>query len=402
MTLEKTLKNPLKEVAVLGQSIWYDGLVSREEFDRMILQDDLRGATTNPIIFEKALMKNKQSAQKASYARRDDESVVITTPRRSLPVRQAGNDADEVFSADCADEEIYKSLAVDAVQEVADVFLPVYQRTLGHDGYVSIEVSPLLAYDTEATLREARELFKRVDRPNVMIKIPATAPGIPAIQTAISEGINVNITLIFSVTRYREVMEAYISGLEIRLKSGQPIQKVASVASFFVSRVDTAVDKILAEKILASKDSAQTAFFGDLLGKVAIANSKVAYAEFEEIFTQERFRTLKSQGAQMQRPLWASTGTKNPAYRDVLYVESLIGPNTVNTVPPATLEAFRDHGKVSETLAEGLQEAKNTLAKLASAQIVLLEITEKLEKDGVHLFNEAYLKIIEHIKEKRA
>ncbi len=371
MTMAKMLRNPLKEVVKLGQSIWYDGLISREEFDRMIRQDGLRGATTNPIIFEKALAGGKVDGTVHELAKR------------------------------FRDEEIYQSLAVQAVQEVADVFLPVYQRTVGHDGYVSMEVSPLLAYDTQATIREARELFKIVDRPNVMIKIPATAPGIPAIQTAIAEGINVNITLIFSVARYRQVMEAYLSGLEIRRDRGQSIKEVASVASFFVSRVDTAVDKILEEKITYSKDPAQTALFRQLLGKVAIANSKMVYAEFEEIFTQERFRRLKSEGAQVQRPLWASTGTKNPAYRDVLYVESLIGPNTVNTIPPATLDAFRDHGEVSETLIEGLEEAKKILEKLAFAQIALSKVTEELEKAGVELFNEAYLKIIERIKEKR-
>jgi transaldolase/glucose-6-phosphate isomerase len=365
------MKNPLIEVIKFGQSIWYDGLISREEFDRMIVQDGLRGATTNPVIFEKALASGKVAGR----------------------VRELGKRL--------SDEEIYRALAVEAVQEVADVFLPVYQKTLGFDGYVSIEVSPLLAYDTEATLREARELFQKVNRPNVMIKIPATAAGIAAVQTAISEGINVNITLIFSVARYCQVMEAYLAGLEIRSGRGQSIKEVASVASFFVSRVDTAVDKILGEKIAGAKDSAQQALFRQLLGKAAIANSKVAYAEFEQVFTNERFRVLKSRGAQVQRPLWASTGTKNPAYRDVLYVESLIGPNTVNTVPPPTLDAFRDHGEVSETLIEGLDEAKKCLEKLTFAGVVLSAVTEELEKSGVTLFSEAYHKIIKLIQESR-
>ena len=365
------LQNPLTEVIKLGQSIWYDGLISRNEFDRMIREDGLRGATTNPVIFEKALASGKVDGK----------------------VCELGKSLN--------DEQIYQTLAIEAVQEVADVFLPVYRRTLGYDGYVSIEVSPLLAYDTEHTLNEARELFQKVNRPNVMIKIPATAAGIPAIETAISEGINVNITLIFSVARYREVMEAYLSGLEKRHMSGKSIQEVASVASFFVSRVDTAVDKIIEEKIASAKDSVQKAFFGQLLGKTAVANSKVAYAEFEELFSGERFRALKSEGAQMQRPLWASTGTKNLSYRDVLYVESLIGPNTVDTIPPATLDAFRDHGKVSETLTEGLGEAKKILEDLAFVGIALSVVTEELEKAGVELFNEAYLKIIKRIKEKR-
>ena len=367
--MAKTTQNPLMEVVKLGQSLWYDGLIARTEFERMIREDGLRGATTNPVIFEKAL---------------------------------AGDAAKLRELKDLSDEGIYQSLAIEAVREVADVFRPVYDRTQRHDGYVSIEVSPLLAFDTEATIREARELFKKVGRPNVMIKIPATAAGIPAIETAISEGINVNITLIFSVARYREVIHAYLSGLETRQAQGKSIKEIASVASFFVSRVDTAVDKILEEKTASAKDAAQKALFSQLLGKAAIANSKAAYAEFEELFAEERFRALKAQGAQLQRPLWASTGTKNPAYRDVLYVESLIGPNTVNTVPPPTLEAFRDHGRVSETLIEGLDEAKKTLEKLAFAGVALSEVTASLEKAGVELFNEAYLKIIARIKEKRA
>ena len=371
MSMAKTTQNPLTEVVKLGQSLWYDGLISREDFDRMIREDGLRGATTNPVIFEKALASGKV----------DDK------------VRELGKSL--------KDEEIYKTLAVEAVQEVADVFLPVYKKTAGHDGYVSIEVSPLLAYDTAATIAEARELHKRVARPNVMIKIPATAAGIPAIETAISEGINVNITLIFSVVRYREVMEAYLSGLETRNDGGKSVKEVASVASFFVSRVDTAVDKLLEEKIASAKDDLQKALFTQLLGKAAIANSKTAYAEFEEFFASGRFRALRSKGAQLQRPLWASTGTKNPAYRDVLYVESLIGPNTVNTIPPPTLDAFRNHGQVSETLIEGLDEAKKMLEKLAFAGVSLPEVTQDLEKAGVELFNEAYLKIIKRIGEKR-
>lgn len=371
MALAKAVKNPLKEALELGQSIWYDGLISQEQFGRMIQEDGLRGATTNPVIFEKALALGQVD--------------------RFIKKSPAG----------VSDEEIYKMIAIEAVQQVADVFLPVYRQTAGQDGYISIEVSPLLAHDTEATIREARELFKKVDRRNVMIKIPATAEGIPAIKTAISEGINVNVTLIFSVQRYREVIDAYLSGLEIRNDLGHSIKEVASVASFFVSRVDTAADKILEQKIASAPDAVQKSLFGQLLGKTAIANSKVAYAEFEESFADARFRELKAAGAQMQRPLWASTGTKNPAYRDVLYVESLIGPNTVNTVPPQTLDAFRDHGEVSETLIEGLDEAKKMLEKLAFVGIALSEVTEQLEKAGVELFNEAYLKIIKNIQEKR-
>ena len=371
MTMTRAVQNPLKETLNLGQSLWYDGLIASEEFERMIRQDGLRGATTNPVIFEKAIAGGQVEAM----------------------LQGSG--------ASLKDEEIFKKIAIEAVQQVADVFLPVYQQTAGQDGYISLEVNPLLAYDTDATVREARELFERVGRKNVMIKIPATAAGVPAIERVIADGINVNVTLIFSVARYREVMDAYLSGLESLSRAGKPVKQVASVASFFVSRVDSAVDKILEQKIAATTDSALKELYRQLLGKIAIANSKAAYAEFEETFARERYRALKADGAQVQRPLWASTGTKNPAYRDVLYVESLIGPNTVNTVPPATLDAFRDHGQVSETLTEGLDAAKKTLEKLAFAGIELSTVTEELEKAGVELFNEAYLKIIQRIKEKR-
>ena len=371
MTMAKATQNPLKETLKLGQSLWYDGLISKEDFERMIREDAIRGATTNPVIFEKAI---------------------------------AGGEVDRMLAQSgksLSEEEIYKNIAVGAVQQVADVFLPVYKQTAGQDGFVSLEVNPLLAYDTEGTIREARELYRRVDRKNVMIKIPATLAGIPAIETVISEGIHVNVTLIFSVQRYHEVMDAYLSGLEKRTDHGKSIVDVASVASFFVSRVDTAVDKILEQRIAAAPDAGQKEIFRRLLGKVAIANSKVAYAAFEGVFTDDRFRELKEEGAQVQRPLWASTGTKNPFYRDVLYVESLIGPNTVDTVPPATLDAFRDHGVVSETLTEGLAEAEKTLETLAFAGVVLSEVTEELERAGVELFKEAYLKIIQRIREKK-
>ena len=371
MSKAKFLQNPLKETLRLGQSLWYDGLVSQAEFERMIRKDGLRGATTNPVIFEKAIAGGQVDRW----------------------VKEAGEGIGE--------EEIYKRIAVEAVQGVADVFLPVHRQTSGHDGYVSVEVSPLLAYDTEVTIREARELFRRVNRKNIMIKIPATSAGLPAIQTAISEGIHVNVTLIFSVARYNEVMDAYIAGLESRVRAGGSVNDVASVASFFVSRVDTAVDKLLQQKIDTSPEGAQKDLMRGLLGKAAVANSKVAYAEFERTFTEDRFRALKSLGAQVQRPLWASTGTKNPAYRDVVYVESLIGPNTVNTVPPATLEAFRDHGTVEETLTDGLEEARRILEGLESAGIALAAVTADLEKAGVELFKDAYLKIIQRIRDEK-
>ncbi len=370
--LETGAMSTLKEVLKLGQSVWYDGLISKEVFEKMILEDGLRGATTNPVIFEKALTSGEYDAEIAKLG-------------------CEGKSA----------EEIYKTLAVKAVQQIADVFNAVYRQTRGEDGFVSIEVSPLLAYDTEATIQEAKELFSRVSRKNVMIKIPATLEGIPAIEEVISCGIPVNVTLIFSVERYREVMDAYLSGLDRRADASLSLNEIASVASFFVSRVDSAVDKILEQKIGALQDASSKQACQNLLGKTAIANSKAAYAAFETVFSEERFRALKREGAQFQRPLWASTGTKNLNYRDVLYVETLIGPNTVNTIPPPTLDAFRDHGNASLTLTEGVDEAMNTLQQIKSLGINLLQVTQELEKAGVDLFKEAYNKIIQRIEEKR-
>jgi transaldolase/glucose-6-phosphate isomerase len=363
--------NALKEVLKLGQSIWYDGLVSGAEFERMIREDGLRGATTNPTIFEKALNSGSYDAQIHSLGREGK-----------------------------SDEEVYKTLALAAVRDVADVFGSVYRQTRGQDGFVSIEVSPLLAHDTDGTILEA-QLYARVDRKNVMIKIPATAEGIPAIEEVISKGIPVNITLIFAVERYREVMEAYLSGLERRVNAGLPVNETPSVASFFVSRVDSAVDKRLEQMIGGASERSVQELYRSLLGKTAIANSKKAYAAFEEIFAGERFRSLKKKGAQLQRPLWASTGTKNPNYSDVLYVETLIGPNTVNTMPPATLDAFRDHGRVELSLTEGLENALKLLEKLAFTGVALTEVTAELEKSGVELFAQAYQKLIQRIMDKR-
>ena len=334
----------------------------------MIEEDGLRGATTNPTIFERALSAGVYDRELKKLA------------------------------AACTEEEIYKTLAVEAVQQIADVFLQVFQETKGCDGFVSIEVSPLLAYDTAGTIREARELWRLVNRPNVMIKIPATKEGISAIQSVISEGINVNVTLIFSVTRYREVMEAYIGGLERRVDGGHPVDRVASVASFFVSRVDTAVDKLLVGAG-SPRPGAETA---PLQGKIAVANSKAAYAEFEKVFSGVRFGKLRSKGAQAQRPLWASTGTKNPNYSDVIYVEALMGADTVNTIPPPTMTAFRDHGVSGSRIAKGMKAALEDLEKLAHAGVELDQVTEDLEKAGVQLFADSYNKIIELIRKKNS
>ena len=367
MIPSQTITSPLQQTLKLGQSIWYDGLIGIPEFERMIREDALRGATTNPSIFEKAL-----------------------AGQGNPQVRELANAH--------APDEIYKTIAVLAVQEVADAFLPVFEESKGEDGFVSMEVNPHLAYDTLGTLREARELHQRINRKNIMIKVPATKEGLPAIQTLISEGISVNVTLIFSVKRYQEVMNAYLAGLEARHDRGKPVANIASVASFFVSRVDTAVDKLLEEQIQSTKYASRLNTLKNLVGKVAIANSKVAYKEFENFFSTFRFTRLKGKGAQVQRPLWASTGTKNPAYSDVLYVESLIGPNTVNTMPPATLAAFKHHGTAASRLSMGFDDACKVLKELHSLGIDLQKITEELETAGVQLFKDAHDKVIQNIK----
>ncbi len=368
MTQTKTA-NPLKEVLKYGQSIWYDGLISREEFKKLIEEDGIRGATTNPTIFEKAISSGVYDSQ--------------ILPLKAHP-----------------DEDVFKAIAVKAVQEVADLFLPVFNESKGQDGFVSMEVSPLLAYESAGTIREAKELYQRVNRKNLMIKVPATKEGIPAIEALIAEGLSINITLIFSIERYQEVMNAYLAGLEKRATQGHPVSSIASVSSFFVSRVDTAVDKILEERISAEKDSALV--LKGLLGKAAIANSKLAYEAFEKVFSSERFKKLKQKGANLQRPLWASTGTKNPNYSDVFYVETLIGPQTVDTIPPATLAAFREHGVAAPRLKEGLEESRVALRQLKELGIDLDAVTQKLEQDGVKLFSDSYTKLLECIESRKS
>ena len=365
MTRVKT-ENPLKQVLRFGQSLWYDGLVSPQDFEKLVSEDGIRGATTNPTIFEKALSSHEYDVQ----------------------IRKA-------LASGRRPEEVYQDLAVRAVQGVADVFDPVYQKTDGLDGYVSIEVSPLLARDTEGTLREARELHALVSRKNIMIKVPATREGVPAIHRLIAEGINVNVTLIFSAERYREVMEAYLGGLEERAEAGKSVHNVASVASFFVSRVDTAVDGLIQKK------SDAIPHLKTLFGKAAIANSKIAYKEFESFFSGTRFKALESKGARKQRPLWASTGTKNPDYSDVFYVEALIGPESVDTMPPATMDAYRDHGQPALKIRDGVQEAARVLQELEKAGVSLKGVTQELEEAGVRSFSDSYEKILKGIEAKR-
>lgn len=371
-------KNPLAQLAETGQSVWYDlmerALITSGKLQKLIEEDDLRGLTSNPTIFEKAI------GGSADY----DDSL------RALAEKDASTD------------EIYESLVVDDISHAADVFRPVYERTKKVDGYVSLEVSPALAHQGEATLAEARKLWARLGRPNAMIKIPATEEGIPAVEEAIASGINVNITLIFSRDVYDKVIEAYIRGLERRAEKGQPIDSIASVASFFVSRIDAAADKELQNRIQNATNDEERNELSSLLGKVAIANAKLAYQLFKDRFSSDRFAKLRAMGAQVQRPLWASTGTKDPRYSDVLYIEQLIGPDTVNTIPPKTYDAFRDHGKVSRTLDKDVEEAKETLDKLEASGVSLADITERLTADGVKSFADSFTSLIKTIDTRRA
>jgi transaldolase/glucose-6-phosphate isomerase len=365
------MTTPLAQLPKAGQSVWYDqtdrNLISTGKLQRMIDEDDLRGMTSNPTIFEKAIGGS------------EDYDAQL----RSLATQGKSSD------------EIYDELVIEDIGNAADVFLPVYEKTDGDDGYVSLEVSPLLAQQTAETVNEAKRLFTRLGRTNVMIKIPATPEGIPAIERAIALGININVTLIFSNDVYAQVIEAYLRGLERRASSSLPIGHIASVASFFVSRIDAAADKQLEAK---QKDDPSVE---PLLGKIAIANAKMAYQLFRQVFTSERFLKLRDLGARVQRPLWASTGTKNPTYSDVLYVESLIGPDTVNTVPPATYEAFKDHGHVEPTIEHGVEEARQTLALFEEKGFSLKAITEKLTVDGVKSFNESFIQLMHTIEARR-
>ncbi|QQS47016.1 MAG: transaldolase [Acidobacteriota bacterium] len=370
--------NPLIELQKLGQSIWYDNIRRRMletgELAGLIRDDDLRGVTSNPTIFEKAI------AGSTDY-----------------------NDAMQKLIAEARGVvEIFEALAIDDIRRATDLFKPVYERTGKIDGYVSLEVSPLLADDTEGTIADAKRLWQALGRPNAMIKIPATPAGIPAIQASIAAGININVTMIFALENYEQVAEAFISGLEERSAAGLPIDHVASVASVFVSRIDTAVDKLLEAGIASASNEAQKQRLSSLLGKIAIANAKMQYRRFREIFSSERFDRLKAKGAQVQRPLWASTSTKNPAYRDVMYAEALIGPDTVNTLPPATFDAFRDHGQVSLSLEAGVGEAETQLAALAEAGIDLGAVCLKLQNDGVKAFADSFVGLLESISAKQA
>ncbi len=364
--------NPIETLHALGQSLWYDNiqrkLLENGELAKMITDGDIRGVTSNPTIFNNAISKS------TDY----DTALAELGPEHLSPV------------------EIFFRLAIEDIQAAADLFRPLYDATNGGDGYVSLEVNPLLAHDTEATIQEAKWVWSAVNRPNLMVKIPATKAGIPAVRAAIAAGVNVNVTLIFSNERYSDVMEAYLSGLEDRVKQGLPIDRIASVASFFVSRVDSKIDPKLDAIVKAGGAEAGQA--KSLLGKAAIANARLAFALFKDVFGSERFLKLQKLGARYQRPLWASTGTKNPAYSDVIYVDELIAPNTVNTVPPQTLAAFKDHGKVRVSLEENLPEQHQVMADLEKLGISMIKVTDELEAEGVKSFISSFEELLKTIE----
>jgi len=366
--------NPLKQLGTLGQSIWLDyirrDLIASGELRRLIEEDGLRGMTSNPSIFEKAI------ADSHDY----DDDI------RTMALKGKGAEA------------IYETLSQRDVQSAADEFRPLYDRTDGKDGYVSLEVNPHLAHDTKGTIEEARRLWAALNRPNVFIKVPATADGLPAIQQLISEGININVTLLFGLPRYRQVAEAYIAGIEARAVQGKPVKNVASVASFFLSRIDALVDPLL-EKLIA-QGGQKTDLAKKVHGQVAIASAKMAYQIYKEIFGSDRFRKLTAQGARVQRLLWASTSTKNQDYSDVKYVESLIGPDTINTAPVETIDAFRDHGDPKSCLEQDVEEAHWVMARLPELGVNIEKVTQQLEEEGVEKFSKPFDKLMETLAQR--
>jgi transaldolase len=371
------MTNPLLELKTLGQSIWLDDIDRGELlsglFARLVDEDGITGATGNPTIFEHSITHD------TTY---DEQMRQLIAPGKSA-------------------REIYEALAIADVQRVADLLRPIYEQTDGQDGFVSLEVSPELAYDTTGTLDEVRRLWQTIDRPNLMVKIPSTPPGVPAIRQALAEGININITLIFAIENYRQVVEAYLSALEERSAKGQSIRNIASVASFFVSRVDVLVDKLLADKIQTERDAARQQQLKALQGKIAIANARLVYQEFKSFFNTPRFQDLKQRGARVQRPLWASTSAKNPAYRDVLYAEELIGPATVDTMTLATIEHFRDHGRVRLSIEDQFPEAQTALVALEYVGISYEQVTRELQEEGVERFADSFHNLLQCIDNKR-
>jgi transaldolase len=365
--------NPLQRLHQAGQSIWLDfidrTILRNGDLQRRIRDDALTGMTSNPSIFEKAL------AEGSAY---DD---------------QLRASSDNVTAL-----ELFEIIATTDVRDACDIFRPIYDKTKGADGYVSIEVSPGAANDANATVSEASRLWATVDRPNVMIKIPGTPDGAKAVRQSIANGLNVNITLLFSINAHKAVIDAYMAGLEDRVADGKGIAEIHSVASFFVSRVDTEIDKRLDD--LASGGSSDEQTLNDLHGKAAIANAKLAYRLFQNEFNSPRWKALAAKGGNVQRPLWASTSTKNPAYRDVMYVEELIGPDTVNTMPPATIEAFRDHGLVARTVDRGIDDAQREIDALEAAGISLRSVTDKLLADGLASFQKSFDTLLSGLQKK--
>ena len=371
------MANPLLQLKALGQSVWYDNIDRSQlvsgQFKRLLDEDGICGVTANPTIFEKSISSGHAYDEQINQLIREGKST----------------------------NEIYEALIIQDIRTVADILRPIYDSANRQDGLVSLEVSPDLAHDTEGTLSEVRRFWKMVDRPNLMIKIPGTPEGIPAVRQALTEGINVNITLIFSISTYRQVAEAFISALEARRAAGEDISHMASVASFFVSRVDTLVDKLLEDKVKATSNTSEQQHLKSLEGKAAIANARLVYQDFKKIFNTPRFAALKQAGAYVQRPLWASTSTKNPAYRDVLYAEELIGPDTVDTMPLETIENFRDHGRVRLSIEDNLEEAHQVLDDLEKIGIHYDQVTKQLQDEGVEKFADSFHKLFEGIAEKR-
>jgi len=368
--------NPLIQLGAFGQSLWLDyirrDLLASGELRRLIEADGLRGMTSNPAIFEKAITSSREyDAEIRTLAHEGKDAIAI-----------------------------YEALSQRDVQRAADEFRSVYNRSAGRDGYVSLEVNPHLAHETEGTIQEARRLWGLLDRPNVLIKVPATAEGLPAIQQLISEGINVNVTLLFGLPRYREVAEAYLTGLETRLSAEKPVRYVASVASFFVSRIDTLLDPLL--EPLVAQGGPKAVLAKKALGQVALGSAKLAYRSYKDLFGGLRFKKLKAAGARVQRLLWASTGTKNPAYSDVKYVEALIGPDTINTVPVETLNAYRDHGAPKASLEREVTEASRVLASLPELGLNLDKLTQQLEDEGVTKFTQPFDKLLESLIHSQA
>jgi transaldolase/glucose-6-phosphate isomerase len=362
--------NPLKGLLAYGQSPWMDyirrDLLTSGELKKYIDNDGLRGMTSNPAIFEKAITGSNLYTD------------ILSSP-----------DAKKLNA-----KGLFEKIAIRDVQDACDIFKPVYAESKRRDGYVSLEVSPYLANDTKATIEEARRLWKAVDRPNVMIKVPATPEGIPAIRQLLEDGLNINITLLFAQSAYEQVAEAFLAALEARAAKGQDVSHIASVASFFVSRIDSLVDSKIDEKLKAATDAGQKALLESIRGKIAIANARLTYKKYQELFSGPRWNALAAKDGQTQRLLWASTSTKNPKYRDVLYVEELIGADTVDTIPPATFDAFRDHGKLRPSLTENVEGAAKTMADLGKAGISMKEVTDKLLADGVKLFSDAFTTLL--------